>query len=188
MTRAPGPRNPWSPHADVTVDLPVILDIMCLDDAGEQLVWCVEATIDLVGQDPVLTQMLLRGPLGLDSSRLQRDFRWATPIEAVTRLAPLMIEQGLDPFEQDFPITGYPEVTRHTGSDNHLSDEFLEDIAREYLALGRGYSQQLAVRFCVSPRTVISWVEKARRRGILTATSPGRAGGEFVPRSARGSD
>lgn len=159
---------------------------MCLDDAGEQMVWSVEATVDLVGQDPALTQVLLRGPAGLDPVTLPRDFRWASPVEAVTRLAPLMIEQGLDPFEQDFPMTGYPEVTRHTGADNHLSDEFLEDVARDYLAMGRGYSHQLALRFCVSPRTVVSWVEKARRRGILTATSPGKAGGEFVPRSARG--
>jgi len=37
----------------------------------------------------------------------------------------------------------------------------------------------------VSQRTVVSWVEKARRRGILTRVRPGSYGGEIVPRTKR---
>ena len=46
----------------------------------------------------------------------------------------------------------------------------------------RGYAATLAQAYQVSPRTVVSWVEKARARGILTATTPGVAGGTVPPR------
>jgi transposase-like protein len=60
-----------------------------------------------------------------------------------------------------------------------LSSEFLEDIAREYLTLGPGYSRTLSISYQVSPRTVVSWVEKARSRGILSPAQPGRHGGQM---------
>jgi hypothetical protein len=40
----------------------------------------------------------------------------------------------------------------------------------------------------VSPRTVVSWIEKARRRGILTRVPQGGYGGEIIPRSRRPKD
>ena len=71
------------------------------------------------------------------------------------------------------------------GGDAHLTDEFLEDVARQYVIIGRGYSNALAERYQVTPRTVVGWIEKARARGILSSTSSGRAGGEVVARSKR---
>jgi transposase len=66
-----------------------------------------------------------------------------------------------------------------------LSDPFLEEIAREYLRIGRGYARAIASERHVSERTVVSWVEKARRRGILTRVPPGSFGGTIVPKSRR---
>ena len=38
-----------------------------------------------------------------------------------------------------------------------------------------------AEQYQVAPRTVVSWVQKARRRGLLTPARPGVAGGEVRP-------
>ena len=59
-------------------------------------------------------------------------------------------------------------------------ETFLEAIVARYLALGRGYAKAIAVERNVSPRTVVSWIEKARARGILTATTPGSFGGKLA--------
>ena len=63
-----------------------------------------------------------------------------------------------------------------------LTDAFLEVIAVRYLRLGRGYAKAIAAERNVSPRTVVSWIEKARERGILTGTSPGSMGGSLARR------
>jgi len=55
----------------------------------------------------------------------------------------------------------------------------------QYRRRGRGYADELSTRFLVSRRTVVSWVEKARRRGILSPVRPGQFGGELVPLSRR---
>ena len=60
------------------------------------------------------------------------------------------------------------------------SDEFLEEIAQQYLAVGRGYAEVIASERGVARRTVVSWVEKARKRGILSATKPGSSGGSLL--------
>jgi hypothetical protein len=62
-----------------------------------------------------------------------------------------------------------------------LTDEFLIEIATRYVMHGRGYAKAIAAQRNVSTRTVISWVEKARARGILTATTPGSVGGSVNP-------
>jgi len=69
--------------------------------------------------------------------------------------------------------------------DGRLTDEFLEDIATEYLAGGRGSTQRIADERRVSRRTVVGWIVKARERGILTPVRPGQFGGELVPREQR---
>jgi len=170
----------------VIVDLPVILDLVCTDLACEVELWRVEATIDLCGGEPALTTMVLQSKSGLDTARLQREFRWNSPLEAVTRIVPRMLAEGLDPYAHEFPQIGYPEAshpTRRVGRS--LTVEFLEDIAREYLAAGRGYTTTLAQAHHVSPRTVVSWIEKARGLGILTPVAPGQFGGTYVARSKR---
>ena len=35
---------------------------------------------------------------GLDLTTLQQKFRWATPLEVVTRMVPALLESGEDPY------------------------------------------------------------------------------------------
>ena len=124
--------------------------------------------------------------VGLDPYRMQRDFRWASPLEVVRLGVPALLERGIDPFEFDLPLTGFPEAASLGRPLNAPhTEEFLEQIAREYLTIGRGYARTIAAERHVSERTVVSWVQKARRRGILTRVRPGSYGGEIVQRSRR---
>ena len=184
ITRAQGTRHPWTTD-EATVDLPVIVDWVQADPStGEEEVR-IEARVDLVGNTPEIVEMTLAAPAGLDVAALQCDFRWASPLDVVTGILPELIAAGSDPFAVDLPLTGFPAVAaqpvRRRGT---LSDEFLTTIAREYLARGRGYAASLAEEYVVAPRTVVSWVEKARARGLLSA-SPGRgaAGGRLLAKS-----
>lgn len=123
---------------------------------------------------------------GLDLTTLQQKFRWATPLEVVTRMVPALLESGEDPYTFEYPPNGYPDSAVYPRQSHHqLTDVFLEDVARRYLDLGRGYSAAIAAERDVSPRTAISWVEKARARGILSASKPGAHGGHIVPKSKR---
>ena len=160
--RAEGPRHPWS-TGDVAIDLPVIVDWVYVDpDTGEESVR-INARVDLVKGTPEIVEMAFTGRTGLDLAALQRDFRWASPLAAVTGILPRIIASGSDPFAVDLPVDGFPAVAMHPlRRRGVLSDEFLTTIAREYLARGRGYAASLADEYFVSPRTAISWVEKAR--------------------------
>lgn len=181
---APGPRRTWI-SGGVEVPLPVVLDIVNTDPAGEEL-WRAEGTVDLVGGEPQLVAVQVRCATGMDPGYMQVEFRWATPLEVVTRIVPRIIAAGGDPFQGFFPASGFPAASREGDLvGRRLSDEFLEDIAKDYLTLGRGYSRELARQHSVSERTVISWVQKARSRGILTAAPSGRVGGEIVPATRR---
>ena len=175
------PRHPWI-SGEVTVDLPVIVDWVNVDpDTGAELVR-IEATIDLVDGQPEIVSMSLVSPIGLNLVTLQRDFRWASPLEVVTGLVPRCIAEGTDPFEADLPVTDFPAAAiQPVRSRRALSDEFLTTVAREYLVRGRGYAASLAEEYYVSPRTVVSWVEKARARGLLSAPpTRGAAGGRLM--------
>ena len=119
---------------------------------------------------------------GLDLVQLQREFRWASPLSVVTGILPRLIAAGSDPFATDIPVSGFPAVAdqpdRRHGT---LSDEFLTTIAREYLLRRRGYAASMAQEYFVSPRTVVSWVEKARARGLLSAPPHrGATGGHLI--------
>jgi len=181
FVRADGPRQPWA-TGDVTVDLPVIVDWVQSDlTTGDEKVR-INARVDLVEGEPQIVQMSLVAPAGLDVTMLQREFRWATPLNAVMGILPQLIASGSDPFAADLPLTGFPAVAvqpiRHR---RILTDEFLTTIAREYLARGRGYAASLAQEYFVTPRTVVSWVEKARTRKILSApATPGATGGRLL--------
>jgi len=182
--RADGPRHPWT-NGTVTIDLPVIVDWVNVDPmTGEETVR-IEARVDLVGDKPEIVKMSLAARDGLDLVALQRDFQWASPLSAVTGILPRLIGAGSDPFAVDLPVTGFPAVAiqplRRRGA---LSDEFLTTIAREYLARGRGYTASLADEYFVTPRTVVSWVEKARARGILSPSpAKGAAGGRLLAKA-----
>ena len=179
--RAEGPRHRWT-TGEVTIDLPVVVDWVLVDpDTGEETVR-VEARVDLIGDKPQIVKMSFAAPGGLDLAALQRDFRWASPLTAVTGILPQLIAMGTDPFSFDLPVSGFPAVAIQPLRRNAvLTDEFLITIAREYLTRGRGYAASLAQEYFVTPRTVVSWVEKARARGILSAPpSSGSAGGHLL--------
>jgi len=181
FVRADGPRHPWT-TGEVTVDLPVIVDWVETDPTTGDEAVRINARVDLVEGEPQIVQMSLVAPAGLDVAALQREFRWASPLNAVMGIMPRLIASGSDPFATDLPLTGFPAVAvqpiRHRRT---LTDEFLTTITREYLARGRGYAASLAQEYFVTPRTVVSWVEKARVRGILsTPPTPGATGGRLL--------
>lgn len=166
--------------------LPVIVDHMSVDPTTGERDWLIEATIDLVDGEPALVRMNAQVPGGLDPYLMQREFRWASPLEVVRNGVPALLARGIDPFDFDLPLTGFPEAATLDRPPNEpLTDQFLEEIAREYLTIGRGYAKAIAAERHVSQRTVVSWVEKARRRGILTGVRPGSFGGQIVPKSRR---
>ncbi len=183
---APGRKRRWRISSEHEFALPVIVDHMFVDPQPGVLGWLVEATIDLVDDVPGLVRMTVHVPAGMDPYRMQREFRWASPLEIVQVGIPGLLLQGIDPFEYEFPLTGYPQAAQLDNPTNEpLGDRFLEEIARQYLAIGRGYVRIIAAERHVSPRTVVSWVEKARRRGILTRVAPGSIGGKIVPAAKR---
>lgn len=185
--RADGPRHPWT-TGEATVDLPIIVDWVKFDPATGDEEVRIEARVDLVNGKPEIVQMSFVAEAGLDLAALQRDFRWASPLNAVTGILPKVIATGADPFAVRLPLGGFPAVAiqplRRRGI---LTDEFLTTIAREYLARGRGYAASLAREYFVTPRTVVSWVEKARERGILSPPpSSGSVGGRLLMKQPDG--
>lgn len=170
----------------VTLELPVTVDLIFIDPESGAKVWYFEAVVDY-DDSLVLRSLTMWGRDGLDIVRLQHEFRWATPLDIVGRLVPRLLAEGEDIYALDLPVSGFPEAAGGPAHDptGALTDEFLESIAREYLNLGRGYADELSTRFLVSKRTVVSWVEKARRRGILSPVRPGQFGGHIIPMAER---
>lgn len=160
-----------------------MVDLVSIDPQTGIEHWRVDATVDLVDQRPTLVALCISSAEGLGTDYLQRNFRWATPVDIVTITVPQLLARGIDPYEHDLPIDGFPNAAYVDRSiRTRLSDEFLEEIAARYIVLGRGYAKAIAEERNVSPRTAISWVEKARERGILTGTTPGSVGGTLVAR------
>ena len=184
-----GAKHVWRIDESRTFTLPVIVDHMSVDPGTDQLEWHIEATVDLIDEELVVTEVRVVAPRGLDLTRMQREFLWATPVNIVARGVPHLLDRGIDPFAYDLPVDGFPRAADlGQPSNERLTEEFLEDVAREYLARGRGYAKAMAAERHVSPRTVVSWIEKARRRGILTLVPQGGYGGEIIPRSRRPKD
>lgn len=182
---APGPRSEWASPGEQMVDLPVTLDLVNVLPGGA-VAWTVDATVDLVDNVPHVVSVKLAATRGLDLQVLQRKFRWATPLEVVTRMVPALLADGQDPYSFDYPPNGYPDAAEYPRRSHHqLTDAFLEDVARRYLDLGRGYSTAIAAERDVTPRTAVSWIEKARERGILSAGQAGAHGGRINPKSER---
>ena len=151
------------------MDLPVVLDILSRSPEGATA-WCIEATVSCIDGEPRITRAAFEAADGLDARRLQAEFRWATPLDVVTRTVPQLISAGRDIYSHDFAPRGYPDAAELIRApQRRLSDAFLLDVAQRYVDSGRGYAATLAEHYRVSPRTVVSWVEKARQRGLLTA-------------------
>jgi hypothetical protein len=189
LRRARGERHPWAAPAGHEVDLPVVLDIVHVDEDTGVMSWRVEATVDVVGALPTVVRMRFEAAAGLDLGALQEHFRWATPLDVVTQTVPILLSLGIDPFHYDYPTTGFPDAAYiDRATPTRLTDEFLGEIAVRYLLVGRGYARTIAAERNVSPRTVVSWIEKARERGILSPTTPGAAGGRLMPVERRKAD
>lgn len=184
-----GSTHVWRIDVERTFTLPVIVDHMSVDPETDEVEWHIEATVDLIDDELAVTELRVVAPRGLDLTRMQREFLWATPVNIIGRGVPHLLEKGIDPFDYDLPVAGFPQAADLGQPVNErLTEEFLEDIAREYLAHGRGYAKAMAAERHVSPRTAVSWVEKARRRGILTSVPKGAYGGEIIPRGRRPKD
>lgn len=184
---AEGPRSTWIARNGKTVDLPLVVDNVNVRPGSGECIWCIEARIDLVAGQPELVDIRLAATPCLDPVMLQRFFRWATPLEIVRRTVPALLASGLDPYAHDYPTDGYPDAAEiDRKSTNALSDGFLEEVARQYVEIGRGYAHVIAQQRGVSERTVVSWVQKARKRGILSPVKPGQYGGRVVPETERG--
>ena len=183
---ADGPRSEWVAENGQAVDLPLIVDHVNIDPESGECIWLIEARLDLVNGRPQLVDVRLTGMPSLDTVLLQRFFRWATPVDIVRRTVPVLLAKGIDPYTHEYALDGYPDAAEFgTRPNNQLSDEFLEEVARQYVEIGRGYARAIAEQRGVSRRTVVSWVQKARNRGILTAVLPGQCGGRVVPKKER---
>ena len=172
-------RKRWKLPSGGELPFPLILDVQSVNETTERLEWRVEAHLDLISGQPKLTGLSVVNSEGIDADHMQSFFRWRTPLDVVLRLVPDLVERGIDPFEYEIPTDGYPDATDlNRNKLTTLSDEFLREIALQYRHLGRGYSTKIAKQRGVSRRTVVSWVEKARRRGIIGKTRPGKYGEE----------
>lgn len=181
-----GSQNKWVARNGQTVDLPLIVDLVEIHPDSGECTFNVEARIELVSGQPQLVDIHLAGMPCLDPVKLQRFFRWATPIEIVRKTIPALLKKGIDPYSYEYATDGYPDAAEIDRKPiNRLSNDFLEEVARQYLEVGHGYARIIAQQRGVSERTVVSWIEKARKRVILSPVKPGQYGGRIIPKSKR---
>ena len=170
----------WKAPNNTYVELPVALSLKWTDTSNDEVVFFCEATIELIDDEPKITNMELSSVDGLTPAVLQNNFRWQTPLDVVKISVPILIENNIDPFDYNYAVEGYPKIASLGQPIKYdLSDEFLHEIATEYLEIGRGYAKEIASRRGVSERTVVSWIQKARSRNILSSVSKGKAGGHL---------
>ena len=179
---AEGSRNKWVARNGQTVDLPLIVDLVEIHPDSGECTFFTEVRIELVSGQPQLVDTHLIGMPCLDPVRLQRFFRWATPLDIVRRTVPSLLKRGIDPYSHEYATDGYPDAANIDQKPNNtLSVGFLEEVTQQYLSIGRGYAREIAKQRGVSERTVVSWIQKARKRGILSPVKPGQYGGELIP-------
>ncbi|MGA1561374.1 MAG: hypothetical protein ACO376_00135 [Gammaproteobacteria bacterium] len=172
----------WQAENDQLVELPAVLDLQWTHSETGEVLFRVDAEISLVQNEPRLTCLKIDARKGLDIAALQASFRWQTPLDVIRKTVPALLARGIDPFEYEYSPDGYPDAADiEKKPTQRLSDAFLEELAEEYLKIGRGYAKHIAQIRGVSARTVVNWVEKARQRGILTPVKRGQCGGEIIP-------
>lgn len=172
-----GPVQLWPLPCGGELRFPLVLDVQSVDPQTGSLEWRVEGHMMLVDGRPRLTAVQVQNPSGIDPDYMETFFRWHTPLEVIHVTVPELVRCGEDPFVYEYPAKGYPDAAnlgRHRLT--RLTDEFLSEIAGQYRSIGRGYAATIAQEYGVSRRTVVSWVEKARKRGILGKTTPGKLG------------
>ena len=107
IRRAPGRSQIWRCSDKNSFRLPVIVDHVSVDPDTGDLMWRIEATVSLVDGSPALTRVDALVPGGLDPVLMQREFRWASPLEVVTLTVPILLARGVDPFTFDLPVTRF---------------------------------------------------------------------------------
>lgn len=173
----------WQAPNGTLVELPVILDLKWINEETDQLQFHCAATIELVNNEPRMTHIELGATDGLVPPVLQSAFRWQTPLDVIRMTVPELLIRGLNPYEHDYAVDGYPNAASLDAPiKQELTDDFLQEIAQEYLAAGRGYAKKMANERGVTERTVVSWIQKARKKNILSSTKKGKAGGTLVDR------
>ena len=176
-----GHRSTWIAWNGQSIDLPLIVDHVNIDPISGKCLWYIEARIDLVADKPELIDIRLSGEPNLDTILLQRFFRWSTPLDIVRRTVPALVAKGVNPFEYEYATDGYPDAADIDRKlTTALSDDFLKEVARQYVEIGRGYARVIAQQRGVSERTVVNWVQKARKKGFLAATTPGKRTFEVI--------
>ena len=182
LKRIRGPKSTWIAPNGEAVTLPVSVDLVWRHEPTGVVAFKASAEVVLLDGAPRLTQMTVSSPVGLVPPMLQAAFRWQSPLDVVTITVPALLKAGVDPFAFPLPTDGFPQAAMavNINDKTRLSDAFLESVVKTYLAGGRGYAKKIAATHGVSQRTVVSWIQKARERGILSKTKPGSRGGELM--------
>jgi len=162
VAQAEGRKRTWTAPNGASVVLPVLVSAWEDHEITGERMWTITARVDLIDKVPRPTDLHVNAPDGLEVERLQRDLRWATPTDIVTAWVPEILAGGGDPFRLEPPIDWWMLEGRR-----ELTDEFLAEVSAEYLRLGRGYAKPMAIQYRTTERTIKSWIDKARERGIL---------------------
>lgn len=166
-----GTQSLWVAPNGASVPFPLIVVLSHVDSASGQETWRFEATAELVDGQPKVTRYDLKNIKGFNPVFMEKMFRWGTPLHIVTSHLPDLISDGVDIWEAEIPVDARSNADPITGQ---LHDDFLLHIVGEYERIGRNYAQELAALYGVAPRTVVSWMEKARKRGLAAPANRGR--------------
>jgi hypothetical protein len=154
--------------------VPFTIRVDYLDADTREPYVSVEGVVDAVDGRPALTGVTFDAPGGIHLPSWQREWRWSW-----------LLDQALQSFQQDHRAA-VDEYLAHVGRPHDLTDGFLATIAADYLTIGRGYARTIARREHKSERTVRSWIELARARGLLThPPDAGAVGGRLTARGRR---
>ena len=163
VERADGRRRAWTAPNGAAVVLPVEVRYWETDDLTGEITGSLTARVELVDGCPQLVKIAFEAPEGAIEPRLQGDFRWSSPREIVEIWMADVIAAGSDPLTEPVPIQFWAPPGRQD-----LTPGFLEEIAEQYHELGYGYANILARKYATTPRTVRSWVDRAKKIGIIT--------------------
>jgi len=166
-----GAQERWVAANGASVPLPLVVVLFDVDATSGRETWRFEVTVELVDGAPQATRYDLKNINGFNPVFMEKMFRWGTPLHVVTFHLPVLISEGIDIWQAELPFDARsgadPETGRHT-------DEFLLHIVEEYERIGSGYAKELSALYGVAPRTVVSWMEKARKRGLAAPATKGR--------------
>ena len=162
VENAEGRRRAWTAPNGAAVVLPVTVTYREQDDLTGEVVGSLVARVELIDGRPQTVSFHFEAPDGALEPRMQRDFRWSSPREIVETWMAEVIARGGDPLTEPVPLDYWAPPGRQ-----ELTPDFLDEIAEQYHELGYGYANVLARKYQTTPRTVRSWVERAKKIGII---------------------